>query len=267
MGDRHQPFDMLLPHHSCHDYKGLIRRWREFARGNSLIMEPFTKVGADYVYTLRTPKRRQGPSIYLSAGIHGDEPASTEGLLLWARRNPGQLERARLRLFPCLNPWGLVANTRHDEHGADLNRQFNRGQHPLVKAWRAVLGEDQYDLAVALHEDYDGQGIYVYEVVHPDLIEARPDWTARLLEATSPFLPTDLREEIDGHPAEAGRISPRKVPKALRKAMPESLYLRNHHTRHSFTIETPSEFSLDDRVNAQAEATARAVELVLAECP
>jgi hypothetical protein len=32
--------------------------------------------------------------------------------------------------------------------------------------------------------------------------------------------------------------------------LPEAVYLHRHHTRHAFTFETPSEYGLDQRVEA-----------------
>jgi hypothetical protein len=71
-------------------------------------------------------KRLQGNgassrSIYISTGIHGDEPAGPRALLhlfenrLWP-------EGMDLYVCPCLNPIGFRLNRRENVDGHDLNR-------------------------------------------------------------------------------------------------------------------------------------------------
>ena len=66
----------------CHDYPFLIRRWRKVARAAGLTMTPFMQASGHDLFVLTS--RYNGEAVYLSAGIHGDEPASTEGLICWA---------------------------------------------------------------------------------------------------------------------------------------------------------------------------------------
>ena len=71
--------------------------------------------------TKRTPGPR--PRIYLSAGIHGDEPAPPLALL--ALIESGALDkRAVWFLCPILNPDGLARGTRENAEGVDLNRDY-----------------------------------------------------------------------------------------------------------------------------------------------
>ena len=46
--------------------------------------------------------------------------------------------------------------------GRDLNRQFRAPHPPLeVKAYLRALNGHRFDLALALHEDYDARGFYL----------------------------------------------------------------------------------------------------------
>ena len=63
------------------------------------------------------------PRIYISTGIHGDEPAGPLAALRLLRENqwPANVD---LFLCPCLNPTGFALNRRGNEKGLDLNRQY-----------------------------------------------------------------------------------------------------------------------------------------------
>src|SRR6266496_610682 len=62
-----------------------------------------------------------GPRLYLSTGIHGDEPAGPLAALRLLRENqwPAKVD---LFLCPCLNPTGFARNRRGNEKDIDLNR-------------------------------------------------------------------------------------------------------------------------------------------------
>ncbi|MEI6338079.1 MAG: hypothetical protein WCQ57_05790, partial [Verrucomicrobiota bacterium] len=84
-----------------HDYPHLIRRWRTLARRAGLTMEKYVNTAGFDLYFLESSRvAKAGPSIYLSAGIHGDEAAATEGLLLWAEKNLPLLRAVRGLILP-----------------------------------------------------------------------------------------------------------------------------------------------------------------------
>jgi len=240
----------FLTTHRAHDYKDLIRRWRKIARPAGLALTPFVNQASHELYYLEPRKARTGKAVYLSAGIHGDEVASTAGLLHWAEQNPAALSELDLLIFPCLNPWGLTHNVRLNHRGRDLNRDFQNRHIPFVRKWRRVIGSRRFDLALNLHEDYDAQGVYIYELSqHP------PFLAERVLKALSPIIPPDQRRTIDVSRAKNGVIR-RKITLAEFEdfGLPEAIYLHFHHSDATLTIETPSEFSLFDRVRAMARA-------------
>ncbi|MBP6508777.1 MAG: succinylglutamate desuccinylase/aspartoacylase family protein, partial [Opitutaceae bacterium] len=71
--------------------------------------------------TKRTPGEL--PRIYLSAGMHGDEPAPPQALL--AMLAAGIFDsRATWFLCPMLNPSGHLRGTRENHEGRDLNRDY-----------------------------------------------------------------------------------------------------------------------------------------------
>ena len=105
-----------------HNYKFLIQRWRSVCRTSGLRISKVAEIDGFPCYEIYSPVLHSQNTIYLSAGIHGDETGSTEGLLAWAESNLSTLRSLPLLIYPCLNPWGLENNSRFDAIGVDLNR-------------------------------------------------------------------------------------------------------------------------------------------------
>lgn len=247
-------------HVRAHDYPLLIRRWKRTAAAAGLKMRQFAESGGYPIYCLESARSAaEQPSLYISAGIHGDEAASTEGLIQWAEKNPRLLRKFDALIFPCLNPWGLVNNCRLDPRGRDLNRCFNNPRVPQIRAQLKVLGRMRFDLALQLHEDFDAHGVYIYEVA-----AKRPFWAEGLLKAGTRDLPPDSRASIEGRRARRGIVR-RKVTPDLMPDWPEAFRLHFLHAARTFTIETPSEFAIDARVAAHEAILAAALNKCLAE--
>lgn len=249
-----------LRHDRAHDYPHLVRRWRALAATAGLRMAKYAAAGGHDLFFLASPRAIPGaPSIYLSAGIHGDEPGATEGLFDWAEKHTPSLRRANVLIFPCLNAWGLVHNSRHDADGRDLNRSYHTSAVPQIAAQMEVMAGRAFDLAITLHEDYDARGLYIYEVGR-----AKPYWGERLLAAAARFTPPDSRRTIEGRPCRGGLIR-RRITPDLMPEWPEAFVLHFQNARRVFTVETPSEFHIDDRAAAHVAVLAEAVRLCEAE--
>ena len=242
--------------HRAHDYKYLIARWRAVCKEAGVRLRRFAKAGKYDLYYIETAA--PGPAVYISAGIHGDEPAGPEALISWIEADPARLRKHALLLFPCLNPWGLVNNIRLDAEGLDLNRSFHLSKHPFVSGWRKVISGHQFEAALALHEDFDGEGLYLYEVQR-----CEPHWGERLLKAAHGTVPVESRARVDTFAAEAGIIRRRLDMSRFKKiGYPEAIWLHLHHSQRTFTIESPSEFHIEQRAAAHRaviEATVAAV--------
>ncbi|MEE3179551.1 MAG: hypothetical protein VX317_07700, partial [Verrucomicrobiota bacterium] len=87
-----------------------------------------------------------------------------QGLLQWAENNVQSLRELPVAIFPCLNPWGLSNNRREDAEGRDLNRSFDRPGIPVIGAMLDFISGRDFAVAVNLHEDFDANGMYVYEL-------------------------------------------------------------------------------------------------------
>lgn len=244
---------------SAHDYRQLIARWQNVARAAGVPMRLLARAGAHPLYFLKTPALESSGGIYISAGIHGDEPASSEALITWAERHASDLPGIPLLLFPALNPWGLLQNSRNDADGLDLNRLFHRDDHAVIAAVKRAVAPHQFALALMLHEDYDAEGFYIYEVKRD-----QPFWGEALLGAVSRVIPIDMRPRIDRRTARAGLIR-RRFQRSLflKMGYPEAIWLHEFHARRSLTVESPSEFAIEQRVSALCVVIEECVRRVL----
>lgn len=203
--------------------------------------------------TKRTPGRR--PRIYLSAGIHGDEPAPPLALLRLLERDFFD-QRAVWFICPLLNPTGFPLGTRENADGLDLNRDYRQTKSAEILAHlRWLAKQPSFDLALCLHEDWEATGAYLYEL-NPN---QRPSLAEPIIEAVGKNHPIDRATLIDGRPAHNGIIRPGGDP-ALRELWPEAIYLRAHHTELCYTFETPSGHPLEERIEAQCIAVETTVE-------
>lgn len=257
----------FLLSHLAHDYTQLIERWHHVAEATGLEILAFATAEEFQVFALRS---KTGPTLdkglYLSAGIHGDEPGAALGLIAWAEQNTELLSEQPCLIFPCLNPWGLVYNSRYNEWGYDLNRRFGGPIQPVILAWKRIVDLTRYRLALTLHEDYDATGIYCYELGSDDLCLGEP-----ALKACSSIIPRHPGDEIEGRAAEGGLIHATEGIEEIARqieeeeeGLPEALYLKLHHAAYSLTFETPSEYSLYDRVRAQVQFLDTVIETAFA---
>lgn len=206
--------------------------------------------------TKRTAGER--PRIYLSAGIHGDEPAAPLALL--SLIESGDLDgRATWFLCPLLNPDGLARGIRENAAGTDLNRDYRNPVSPETRAHISWLAsQPNFDMAVCVHEDWESSGFYLYEL-NPD---KRASAAQPMITAAAKACPIDMSPVIEGREARGGIIRPVLNPEE-REKWPESIYLQVNHTRLSYTIETPSSLPIETRVTALRAALRAAIGVVM----
>ncbi len=228
------------------DIEGVLRGCQDAARRFDWTTEWLAGPSHLQLLALRRPGVAPAARIYLSTGIHGDEPAGPLALrqLLENNRWPASCE---ILLCPCLNPTGFAANRRENAQGFDLNRDYRDPVTPEVRAHTAWLDrQPPFDLAFCLHEDWEAGGFYLYEL-NPD---GRPSLAEAMVEAAARVCPIDSAPIIDGRETSApGIIRPQLEP-AERPQWPEAFYLLSYKTRLSYTLEAPSDFPLPVRVAA-----------------
>jgi len=191
------------------------------------------------------PAETAARRIYISSGIHGDEPAGPMAVqrLVADRAWPEDLA---VWICPCLNPAGFRLNRRENEAGTDLNRDYRHLRSDLVRchvSWLESL--PRFDCTICLHEDWEAVGFYLYELNPSD----RPSLAREVIEQVKPICPIDLSPEIEGREAREGIIRPHLAPNS-RPEWPEAFYLITHKTALSYTLEAPSDFPMAMRVAA-----------------
>ena len=204
---------------------------------------------------LTSSSTQDAKRIYISAGIHGDEPAGPLAVrqLLQENQWPAGLD---LWLCPCLNPTGFLLNRRESADGVDLNRQYLHVEAAETRAHVAWLNrQPNFDVAFCLHEDWESHGFYVYEL-NPDNL---PSLAETIVERVSKVCPIDPSPVIEGREAHSGIIRPSADPRS-RPEWPEAFYLFTYKTRLSYTLEAPSDFPLATRVNGLVAGVRAALE-------
>lgn len=215
-----------------------------------------------YALTREGTPRGANPRIYLSAGIHGDEPAGPLAArkLIQANQWPQNLD---LWFCPCLNPLGFALNSRENSKGVDLNREYLKPVAAEITAHIAWLErQPDFDLCLLLHEDWESHGFYLYEQ-NP---EGRLPLAEPMIEAVSKVCPVDPSDLIEDRPAKNGIIRPNLDPRT-RPQWPEAFFLITYKTRQSYTLEAPSDYPLQTRVDGLAAAVNSAVTLMAQRPP
>lgn len=191
------------------------------------------------------------PKVYLSAGIHGDEPAGPLALLELLRGGFFNQD-IHWSICPTLNPSGLAAGTRENAESVDLNRDYwIRGSREVIAhaAWLDVM--DVPDLFISLHEDWETSGFYFYEI---NLGKDRPERAARILESVSPWFSPEAGPQVDGHDVRTDGWIYHEAEADVPEGWPEAIFLAKKGCPLSFTFETPSRAPLYQRVAAHAAA-------------
>ena len=202
-------------------------------------------------------KGSKAPRVYLSSGIHGDEISGPLALLEMLRQ-PDFFANHETTIFPILNPDGLARRTRENGDGIDLNRDYREPKSAEIASHITTLQTlGSFDAAMFLHEDFEGIGAYLYELNESLSSTLGGD----IMAAMGRHVPIDLRPEIEEVTAANGIIQRRDIvlkhgPIEERPDWPEAIYLGIHHTKVSYTTETPMPFPLEQRVKAQIAAVA-----------
>ena len=222
-----------LPHIQC------LARARDFGEGAVSVLRRSASVEA-------------APRVLVTAGIHGDEPAGSWALadLLHRDALPREVEWT---LLPCLNVTGLRNNCRENAEGIDLNRDFLHCRSREVAFYVETIPKfGPYDLLLSLHEDWEFQESYVYEIN----TSCRCGCAAGILRVLGDCTGLVTAPCIDDHfPIEPGLIV--HEPEADEPDnWPESIYMVKKFPLLAYTLETPSALPLDLRVQCQQRVLA-----------
>jgi len=241
------------------DIRAVLHEIEDAAKQHGWTSEIFHQAeNFDWLALHRAPVSIHNPQspirIYISTGIHGDEPAGPLAALKLIRENRWP-EHAEIFLLPCLNPVGFTRNTRENSGGLDLNRDYRHSRAPETLAHIAWLKrQPKFDLYLCLHEDWESHGFYLYEQ-NPD---GKISLAEKMIEAVKMICPIDLNEMIEGREARGGIIRP-NIQAGERPQWPEAVWLIVQKSRQGYTLEAPSDFELPVRVQALVNGVHAAV--------
>ena len=209
---------------------------------------------------------RARPTVLISGGIHGDEPAGVYAALAFLADALHEFDDAfQFVVFPCINPSGFDANMLETASGANLNRLFGiLSSQPEVRAVEDWLGRCavRFHLTFDLHEvrpDYVGEGYteednpqaaYLYETV----TDRSPRIGRAMIDALPPGRAVCQWPTIYDDINDRGLISYPQDARNRIYAMGttfDGFLTGRNYTGHAFTLETPTGWPLQDRVATQ----------------
>ena len=243
------------------DIRQVLRDTASAAKEHGWNSEVFYQTRELELFCLTRPAKlsdgNQLRRIYISTGIHGDEPAGPMAALKLIQENQWP-ENVDLWFCPCLNPLGFTLNTRENSQGFDLNRQYlNPVAEEITAHIQWLEKQPSFDLCLLLHEDWESHGFYLYEQ-NP---EGRRSLAEPMIEAVSKVCPVDPSEIIEDRPANNGIIRP-NIDLKTRPQWPEAFYMITYKTRLSYTLEAPSDYPLSTRMDGLVAAVRAGVEIV-----
>lgn len=231
------------------DWSAYQKEFRRLAEANGFLEQSLADLDGTALAAWEIPM--EGPCVYLSAGIHGDEPSGPLALLELLREG-FFTTRTHWIICPLLNPGGLAAGTRENPAGIDLNRDYFLRSSAEITAHAAWLDNlRRPDLFISLHEDWETRGFYFYEI---NLGDDSPERAGAILDAVAPVFPPEPGPEIDGHEVRSDGWIYHAADPDLPEGWPEAIYLAKMGCPISFTFETPSHAPLPSRVAAHVAA-------------
>lgn len=191
------------------------------------------------------------PRVYLSSGVHGDEPAAAHAMLKLLEDNalPPTFDYT---ICPLVNPTGIAFSRRENADGVDLNRDFRNPKSIETRSLVSFLDSVKpFWLSLCLHEDWESKGFYLYCLGGPRSVAI----SRSILESLRFSHPIEIASNIDGFEASDGLITPPEGESIADRAdWPEALFLMARHPHIHLTLETPSSLSLHDRIDMHVQA-------------
>ncbi|HUI07941.1 MAG TPA: M14 family metallocarboxypeptidase [Verrucomicrobiae bacterium] len=230
------------------DYTEIVRRLRALPQGEWRVDQAGTVWGYPF-YCVRRHIHRRAPTIFLTAGIHGEEPGSVEGALRWLENGEWARWRVNWLVLPCINPYGWERNQRRNAQRLDINRQFrDPSACPEAGLVRRLVRGQRFLFMLDFHEDVDASGYYLYE------LRAGPPFIGeRVVRAVGKIIPINRDKVIDGNRATGVALIRREgTARALhrRRRWPMAFHVFLNCTDHVLGSETPVRFPLERRAAA-----------------
>ncbi len=235
----------------------LLRAIQRWAIKAGFEVKTYGRVGGYPLISL-TRHRKDHPDaarIYLSTGMHGDEPGGPLAVLSMLHRDEFPREFS-WSICPVLNPVGLEKGTRENGEGMDMNRDYHYAHIPAVLAHTLWLSQQPvFDLALLMHEDWETSGFYLNEFKTGPI----PNLDQRIISSVGKVCPIETSGNIDEMPAKEGIVHPFRDGH-FGDNWPESFFLRHRGVPTGFNFEAPSCLPLKTRITAFRVALLEAIQ-------
>ncbi len=219
------------------------------------VCETFAEVGG-YALKGYSLVRENAPAVYISTGMHGDEPAGPLALLELLEDD--LLERnLTFYICPCLNPTGLSLKTRENGlefGGIDMNRDYILQQTAEITGhvrWLKKLVPNSPELFISLHEDWESGGYYFYEI---NCTGDKPERYEYLVDRLKDVMLMEAEQVIDEHEVRREGWIYHEAESDIPEGWPEAIYMAKNGCPLSFTFESPSALAMNHRVAAHVVA-------------
>lgn len=187
-----------------------------------------------------TPSTQPSYRVFVSAGIHGNEPAGVEAVVSLIEeigQDKLNLSAVQIEFMPLLNPWGWVRNLKWNGDAIDVNRKFIKVVTQESTIIKKIICKKRYDITIDLHEDGRYDGFYCLTYDNPN------SKTARELASTIAKKGFPLRE----FKGQTGFIHiSRSAFKDLSRPT-LAFYCRLNATEKAYLFETPFDRKFEDR--------------------
>ncbi|MCY4401605.1 MAG: M14 family metallocarboxypeptidase [Candidatus Poribacteria bacterium] len=209
-------------------------------------------------------KVADAPTIYVSAGIHGNEPAGVECAVRLIEKIADATHQNFFRLplkefnwliSPCDNPYGYERDTRENAIGYDLNRMFGTPNRCPETAFisESLLQTQTYlkdtiQLALDLHEDTDSHGFYLWE----RRSSTCPPIGNAVVKQIEEICAINRESMIEDHRNENGVIT--LLDTVTTKGWTRGRYLAEEIQTRCLILETPTLLDLETRIEVHKAA-------------
>jgi len=211
--------------------------------------------------------------LLITAGIHGDEPAGVLALYKYMMSLSLQELPVEVHAFPCINPVGLLRNSRVSSGHFDLNRQMTRNSiAPEVRAFLSTLDRlgTPFDAAFDLQEDNpalsrdaaangpEANGFFLYESnFDPLRVSIGPEISRAVAKAG---IAVASQRSIYGERSLNGVIQ-----RGMERDQVWDIerFLTMNVTNHAITLKTPVSATLSERIKAHTTALESGIQALM----
>lgn len=191
--------------------------------------------------SFKPPKARW--RVFISSGLHGDEPAAVESVMDYIQTVANQhthYSDIHIDFIPIVSPTGWRDCTRFTAANVDINREYHLFKGQEIQVLEKFLARKRYDLMIDHHEDPRNHVDAFYMVTY-----ANDDLSA--LKNTLAAVKSNgfgLRDfsQTQGY----FNVTPVQMPELEKRTF--LLYARNHYSDNVYQVETPTVLQMQQRI-------------------